>query len=111
MDLSEFTANYAPLSDDELLRWWADRNTLVPEAVIALDSELQKRRLRKENAIRAKKRLDALTARTANDSSRCGEVRAQHAALRRMVSLPVLVGCIRSDSVRFRLGRRAQVGE
>ena len=39
MDLSEFTANYALLSDDELLSLWANRNTLVPEAVIALDGE------------------------------------------------------------------------
>ena len=34
MDLSEFTANYALLSDDELLSLWANRNTLVPEAVM-----------------------------------------------------------------------------
>ena len=63
MDLSELTANYAQLSDDELLRLWADRNTLVPEAAIALDSELQRRGLNKENAARIKKRFDALAAR------------------------------------------------
>jgi hypothetical protein len=66
MDLSEFTANYVHLGDDELLCLWADRSTLVPEASIALDSELQKRGLNKQNAIRVKKRFDALTAREAN---------------------------------------------
>lgn len=65
MDLSEFTANYAHLSDDELLSLWADLNTLVPEAAIALDSELQRRGLNKQNATRVKKRFDALAAREA----------------------------------------------
>jgi hypothetical protein len=65
MDLPEFTANYAHLSDDELLSLWADRNTLVPEAAIALDSELQRRGLNKQNAARVKKRFDALAAREA----------------------------------------------
>lgn len=65
MDLSEFTANYAHLGDDELLCLWADRSTLVPEASLALDSELQKRGLNKQNAIRVKKRFDALAAREA----------------------------------------------
>jgi hypothetical protein len=63
MDLSEFTANYTQLSDDELLSLWADRNTLVPEAAMALDSEIQRRGLKKQNAARVKKRLDALAAR------------------------------------------------
>jgi len=63
MDLSEFTTNYAHLGDDELLCLWADRNTLVPEAAMALDSELQRRGLKRQNAIRVKKRLDALAAR------------------------------------------------
>lgn len=62
-DLSEFSENYAHLGDDELLCLWADRNTLVPEAAIALDTELQRRGLKKQNAIRVKKRLDALAAR------------------------------------------------
>lgn len=65
MDLSEFTANYAHLGDDELLCLWADRNTLVPDAAIALDSELQRRGLNKQHAIRIKKRFDALAAREA----------------------------------------------
>jgi len=65
MDLSEFTTNYAHLSDDELLRLWADRNTLIPEAAIALDSELQRRGVNKQNATRVKKRFDALAAREA----------------------------------------------
>jgi len=63
--LSEFTANYAHLGDYELLCLRADRSTLVPEASIALDSELQKRGLNKQNAIRVKKRFDALAAREA----------------------------------------------
>ena len=63
MDLSEFTANYAHLGDDELLCLWADRSTLVPEATMALESELDKRRLKKHDATRVKKRLDTLTAR------------------------------------------------
>jgi hypothetical protein len=63
MDLSEFTANYAHSSDDELLCLWADRNTLIPDAALALDSELQRRGLNKENANRVKKRFDALAAR------------------------------------------------
>jgi hypothetical protein len=63
MDLSEFTANYTQLGDDELLCLWADRNTLVPSAAIALDSEIQRRGLKKQNAARVKKRLDALAAR------------------------------------------------
>ena len=65
MDLSEFTANYAHLGDDELLCLWADRNTLVPEATIALDSELQRRGLNKQNATRIKKRFEILAAREA----------------------------------------------
>ena len=51
MDLSEFTSNYTHLSDDELLCLWADRSTLVPEASIALDTELQTRGLNRQNAI------------------------------------------------------------
>jgi hypothetical protein len=65
MDLSEFTANYTHLGDDELLCLWADRNTLVPEAAIALDSEIERRGLKKQSAARVKKRLDALAAREA----------------------------------------------
>ena len=63
MDLSEFAANYSQLGDDQLLSLWADRNTLVPEAATALDAEIQKRGLKKENAERIKKRLDILSAR------------------------------------------------
>jgi len=37
MNISEFTANYAQLSDDQLLCLWADQNTLLPEAAKALD--------------------------------------------------------------------------
>jgi hypothetical protein len=48
--MSEFTTNYAHLADDELLRLYAERNTLVPEAATALEMELRKRGLNKENA-------------------------------------------------------------
>lgn len=65
MDLSEFTANYAHLRDDELLCLWADRSKLVPEASIALDTELQRRGLNKQNAVRVKKSSDVLAARVA----------------------------------------------
>jgi hypothetical protein len=68
MDLSEFAANYAQLGDDELLCLWADRSNLVPEASIALDSELQRRGLNKQNASRIKQRFDALAAREAKGS-------------------------------------------
>ena len=63
MDFSEFAANYTQLSDDELLRLWADQTTLVPEAGMALDSELHRRVLNKQNAARIKKRFDALEAK------------------------------------------------
>jgi hypothetical protein len=63
MDLSEFTANYSQLGDDQLLCFWADRNALVPEAAMALESEIQRRGLKKENAERIKKRFDKLAAR------------------------------------------------
>ncbi len=63
MDLSEFTANYSQLGDDQLLCLWADRNALVPEAAMALNSEIQRRGLKKENAERTKKRFDTLAAR------------------------------------------------
>jgi hypothetical protein len=58
-----FTANYSRLGDDQLLCLWADRNALVPEAAMALGSEIQRRGLKKENAERIKKRHDALAAR------------------------------------------------
>ncbi len=63
MDLSEFTANYSQLGDDQLLCLWADRNALVSEAAMALDGEIQRRGLKKENAERIKKRFDTLAAR------------------------------------------------
>jgi hypothetical protein len=63
MNISDFVAQYAGLSDDELLCLWAERDTLVPEAVLALESEVQKRGLNTQNASRVKKRLDALASR------------------------------------------------
>jgi hypothetical protein len=65
MNLAEFAANYTLLTDDELLSLWADQNTLVPEAAMALDSELRRRGLDRQNATRVKKRFDALAAREA----------------------------------------------
>src|SRR5215468_11580383 len=66
MDVFEFAANYTHFGDDELLCLWAERNTLVPEAVMALDSELQRRGLKRQNATRVKKRRDMLAAREEN---------------------------------------------
>lgn len=63
MNPSEFGANYEKLGDDELLCLWAERNTLVPEALLALDAEVQRRGLRKQDASRVKKRFDALMER------------------------------------------------
>ncbi len=83
MDLSEFTANYTQCGDDELLCLWADRNNLVPEAIIALEKEIGRRGLKKENATRVRKRLDDLAAReakrNASKSGCCSEVRAEYA--------------------------------
>jgi len=50
-----FHENYAGLSDDELLMIAASRADLVPEAVLALDSEMARRGLSYQEA-RAKKR-------------------------------------------------------
>jgi hypothetical protein len=63
MDISDFKAHYAQMSDDALLVLWADRNTLVPEAVMVLDGELQKRDLNRQKATRIKNRFDVLAAR------------------------------------------------
>jgi hypothetical protein len=43
--MEDFAATYANMSDNELTRIHADRESLLPEAVIALDAEYQKRRL------------------------------------------------------------------
>lgn len=87
MNLSEFTANYTQLSDDELLCLWADQGSLVPEAAAALENELQRRGLNKQNATRIKKRLDALAAREAKGPllNQVGAAKYErNAALRRM---------------------------
>lgn len=63
MDTSDFSQQYETKSDDELLCLWADRGILVPEAELALESEVQRRGLKKENAARVKQRLDKLAAR------------------------------------------------
>jgi hypothetical protein len=65
MDASEFSANYGHFADEELLLLWAGRDTLEPQAVMALDGELQRRGLNKQHATRIKKRLDTLAAREA----------------------------------------------
>lgn len=41
----EFAATYAKMSDDELTRLYPDRDTLLPEALFAFDSECGKRHL------------------------------------------------------------------
>jgi hypothetical protein len=41
----DFAATYANMCDDELTRLHADRESLLPEAANALDSEYQKRQL------------------------------------------------------------------
>jgi hypothetical protein len=87
MNLSEFTASYAHFGDDELLCLWADRDTLVPEAVLALSSELQRRGLNKENAIRIKNRLDTLAAREAK-----GPIEAQVAEVQYQRNMRHFVG-------------------
>ena len=63
MNISDFVAQYSGLADDELLCLWAERETLVPEAVLALEGEVQKRGLKTQNASRVKKRRDAIAAR------------------------------------------------
>jgi hypothetical protein len=93
MDLSDFTTTYAHVADDDLLCLWAERNTLVPEAITALDTEIQRRGLKKQNAARVKKRLDALAAREENgplSKQVCGELRAEYAPLRWMARARVL---------------------
>jgi hypothetical protein len=60
--MSEFTTNYAHLADDELFRLYAERNTLVPEAATALEMELRRRGLNKENADLAALRIDETAA-------------------------------------------------
>ena len=42
-DTATFAARYEQLSDDELLRIAAEREALIPEATIAIDSELARR--------------------------------------------------------------------
>ena len=66
MNVSNFAEEYEHMADEPLLCMWADRETLVPEAALALENELHKRGLKKEDAARVKKRLDALTAREAS---------------------------------------------
>ncbi len=63
VDTSAFTEEYANKSDDELLCLIAERNTLLPQAVTALDREVQRRGLKRQNAARVKKRIDTLKAR------------------------------------------------
>lgn len=60
--MSAFTTNYAHLADDELFRLYAERNTLVPEAATALEMELRRRGLNKENADLAALRIDETAA-------------------------------------------------
>ena len=52
---TSFGERYATLSDEELLHIAGDRRDLLPEAAVALDAEMARRRLTHEHA-RAKKR-------------------------------------------------------
>lgn len=63
MNVSDFAQEYERMADEPLLCMWADRETLVPEAAIALENELHRRGLKKQDAVGVKKRLDALAAR------------------------------------------------
>src|SRR4051812_34014942 len=63
MDYFQYSEQYALLADDQLLRLWAERTTLVPEAAVALECEVRNRGLKTQNAERVKRRLDALAAR------------------------------------------------
>ncbi len=66
MNVSDFAEEYANKSDDDLLCLWAERDTLVPEAVMALESEVRNRGLNTANAGRVKKRRDAIYSRQNN---------------------------------------------
>ena len=66
MNVSDFAQEYERMADEPLLCLWADRETLLPEAAIALENELNRRGLKKQDAARVKKRLDALAARDSN---------------------------------------------
>jgi hypothetical protein len=100
MSLSKFTANYARFGDDELLSVWTDRETLVPEAAMALDSELQRRGLKKESAARIKKRLDMLATREEK-----GPLAGQVAAAKYERNMRHFVGC-EEPEFHSRYGRR-----
>lgn len=63
MNVSDFTEQYLTMADDEVLCLWAERETLVPEAALAIEGEVQRRGLKKQHAARVKKRLDALAER------------------------------------------------
>lgn len=63
MNVSDFAEQYAAMADDQVLCLWAERDTLVPEAALAIEGEVQRRGLKKQNAARVKKRLDAFAAR------------------------------------------------
>jgi len=63
VDTAEFQASYEQMSNEELLCVAADRKDLLEEAGVALDAELVKRGLRKEDAKTFKRNVDRLSAR------------------------------------------------
>ncbi len=58
MPASGFSTEYTHKSDDELLCLLTERNTLLPEAAAALDAEVRRRGLDKQDAEAAKKRIE-----------------------------------------------------
>jgi hypothetical protein len=85
VNVSDFAEQYAAMVDDQILCLWAERATLVPDAALALDVEIQKRGLNKENASRVKKRLNELAARE-------GSLRQQVAAAKYERSMRHFIG-------------------
>ena len=69
MSLSDFANRYGRMDNDQLLRLWADREALIPEAATAFEEELHRRGLTEEDAIQRKKRIEDLAAREWNGSS------------------------------------------
>jgi len=64
-DTGTFTIRYEQMTDDELLRVAAERETLVPDAVIAIDTELARRGFSVATAKKETKRTERKGTRRA----------------------------------------------
>jgi hypothetical protein len=64
-NLATFETNYEHLTNEQIMGIAADREELVPEAVAALDAEMQKRGLRQGQAQKFKRNLQRIEARDA----------------------------------------------